>query len=141
MAPDKLSVIVQSGDFDRVHYALMTVAAAVAVNMPATLFFTMGACRALARPSDGTPGWAHMRTGAGESAAAYDAGLAERRLATFEELLEACVSLDARIMICETGLAALDMTADDLREDVPAEVTGLVSFLKDASATGATLFV
>lgn len=139
--PDKLSVIVQSGDFDRVHYALMTVAAAVAVNMPATLFFTMGACRALAKPQDGRPGWVAMRTAGGEEAAAWDAALEARKLATFEELLEACVALGARVMVCETGLAAMDMEASDLRADVPAEVTGLVSFLKDSSATGTTLFV
>ena len=44
-------------------------------------------------------------------------------------------------MVCETGLAAMDMEASDLRADVAAEVTGLVSFLKDSSATGTTLFV
>lgn len=140
-SPDKLSVIVQSGEFDRVHYALMIVAAAVAVNLPATLFFTMGACRALAKPQDDRPGWHAMRTAGGAEAAAWDAGLGARGLATFEELLEACAGLGARVMVCETGLAALDMTAADLRDDVPAEVTGLVSFLRDASATGSVLFV
>ena len=139
--PDKLSVIVQSGDFDRVHYALMTVAAAVAVNMPATLFFTMGACRALAKAQGGAPGWAALRTADGGSAADWDAALGAKRLATFEELLDACVALGARVMVCETGLAALDMEPADLRDDVPAEVTGLVSFLRDSSATGTTLFV
>lgn len=139
--PDKLSLIVQSGDFDRVHYALMTAAAAVAVNMPVTLFFTMGACRALAKAQDDRPGWVAMRTAGGEAAATWDAALEARRLATFEELLEACVALGARVMVCETGLAAMDMEAGDLRDDVPAEVTGLVSFLKDSSSTGTTLFV
>ena len=58
--PDKLSIVVFSGAFDKVHYALAMAAASLAVNTPATLFFTMGASRALlAEDADG-PGWRHL---------------------------------------------------------------------------------
>jgi peroxiredoxin family protein len=56
--PDKLSLVVLSADFTRVHYALVLASAAAAVGTPATLFFTMDAARFLQKPSaDGTPGW------------------------------------------------------------------------------------
>ena len=45
--PQKLSVIVFSGDYDRVHYALAMASAAAATNRAVTLFFTMAATRAL----------------------------------------------------------------------------------------------
>ena len=67
ITPDKLSIIVYDGHFDKVHYALVLAAAASAVGRPVTLFFTMGACRALMKPAnDGQPAWRDSR---GRSAA------------------------------------------------------------------------
>ncbi len=45
--PNKLSIIVYSGQFDKVHYALVMASAAAAVGRPVTMFFTMDACIAL----------------------------------------------------------------------------------------------
>ena len=55
--PTKLSLIVYSGTFDKVHYALATAAAAIATNTPVTLFFTMDAIACVTRAADGSPGW------------------------------------------------------------------------------------
>ncbi len=125
-APDKLSIIVYSGDFDRVHYALAMAAAAAAIDRPATLFFTMEAIRALAK--DG-------------GAAERDAARAARGVATFEELLAACAALDVRFMVCEMGLRAVGLGTSDLRDDIVFEEGGLVTFLNDASASGAMVFI
>ena len=141
-SPDKLSIIVYSGDYGRVHYALAMASAAAAINRPVTLFFTMGAIRALTKPVKG--GWGALAvtddTGHG-TGAAQDAAMAEKGLATFEELLAACVAFKVTIMVCEMGLRAVDLTMADLRPDVPYQEGGIVSFLADASATGATLFI
>lgn len=137
LSPDKLSIIVFSGDFERVHYALAMAAAAAAVDRPTTLFFTMEAIHALAkRRGDGTLGWTAL-----DGAAARDAEFAERGVATFEELFDACVALDVRIMVCEMGLRAVGLTGDDLRHDFEHDEGGIVTFLKDASADGAMLFI
>ena len=56
--PDKLSIVVYAGFYDKVHYALVMAAAAAAIGRPVTLFFTMGACHALKSPADGgEPPW------------------------------------------------------------------------------------
>ena len=44
-------------------------------------------------------------------------------------------------MVCEMGLRAAGLTSDDLRQDFQHEEGGLVSFLNDASADGAMLFI
>jgi peroxiredoxin family protein len=141
-APDKLSIIVYSGDYGRVHYALAMASAAAAINRPVTLFLTMGAIRALTKPVKG--GWGALPvtddTGHG-TGAAQDAAMAEKGLATFEELLAACIAFKVTIMVCEMGLRAVDLTLADLRSDVPYQEGGIVSFLADASATGAALFI
>jgi len=141
-APDKLSLVVFSGAFDRVHYALTMAAAALAVNTPATLFFTMGAIRALL-PDHGThAGWHHLLpTETGAPAAEADASLIARGVGGFEELLTSCVALGAKVMVCEMGLRAMGLEAGDLRPDVPVAEGGLVTFLGDASPSGAMVFV
>jgi peroxiredoxin family protein len=142
-AHSRLSVIAFSGDYDRVHYALAMASAAAAVNRPVTLFFTMGAVRALRHDSaDGVPGWVGLAPAAdGASPAARDAHHAGAGIATFEELLSACVELGVTVMVCEMGLKAEDMTAADLRPDVPVREGGLVTFYADAGEDGKIVFV
>ena len=136
MAAGKLSLIVFSGDYARAHYALAAAAAAAAVDRPATLFFTMQGARALlAAGADGEEGW---RSLAGADA---DAGLRERGVVGFEELLDSCAALGVRFMVCEMGLRALGVDPEALRGDLPIAVAGLVSFFADAEADGAMLFV
>lgn len=125
-SPDKLSLIIQSGDYDRVHYALVMASAALAVGKPVTLFFTMAATRAL------TASWADNSR---ETTFAADG------LATFEELLAACSELDATFMVCELGLRAEKLGRGDLRDDIQITEGSAVSFLSDASENGAMLYV
>ncbi len=135
-APDKLSIVVFSGDFERVHYAFSMAAASAAVDRPATLFFTMEAIRALAKPTaDGAPGWAAI------PGAARDAEFAERGFATMEALIEACAALDVTFLICEMGLRAAGLAMADLRDDLDYAEGGIVTFLNDTSASGASFFI
>lgn len=141
-SPDKLSIVVFSGDFDRIHYALVMAAAAVASNTPVTLFFTMWAGRALEKPlADGSPAWTRLKCSDGQGAKAMDDGFKAKGVGSFEELLEACVALGVTVMVCEMGLKALGMDPDGLRPDVPVAKGGVVTFLADASKTGGMLFI
>ncbi len=135
-----LSVVVFSGQFAKVHYALAMASAALAINRPATLFFTMEASRALlAGGREGGPGWHDLEAESG--AAGADQALAARGVGTFEELLEACVALDGRFLVCEMGLRALGLEDAALRADIPIEAGGLVTFLTDARDRRQILFV
>lgn len=136
-SPDKLSIVVFSGDFDKIHYALVMAAAAVASNTPVTLFFTMWAGRALERDQ----AWRRLKCSDGSGAADLDARFQDRNVADFETLLDACVALGVTFMVCEMGLKALGMDPDDLRPDVPVAKGGVVTFLADASKDGGMIFV
>ena len=125
-SPDKLSLIIQSEDPGRVHYAFALASAALAVGKPVTLFFTMEGTKAL------TLDWVDRDREAERAAAG---------LATFEELLSACVDLDGKFMVCEMGLRATGLTPGMLRGDVPITEGSAVSFLADASRNGAMLYV
>jgi peroxiredoxin family protein len=114
-----LSIIVRAGDYESVHYALALAAAAIAVNKPAVLFFTMGGLRALTGPPAGLTDWGR------------DALMRERGVGDFETLLQACVELGARFIVCEMGLRALGIDRAQLRADVPFTVAGIVTLLEE----------
>lgn len=141
--PEKLSVVVFSGDYDKVHYALVMASAAAATDTPVTLFFTMEGTRALLRPgADNTPAWSTQPTSAGlEMGADMDDNFKERGVADFETLLGACCELGVRFMVCEMGLKAMDINRGDLRPDINFAIGGVVTFLNDATKDGAVVFI
>lgn len=124
MPPDRrgLALIVQSGAFDQVHYALSIAAAGAALGRPVTLFFTLKALRAL----EAGTGWQRL------AGAEAEAGYRARGIAGFEELLDACRELGVRVMACEAGMRALEVGHDDLRDDLAIEEGGLATLLLEA---------
>ena len=54
---------------------------------------------------------------------------------------QACVDLGATFMVCDMGLRAKDIKRSTLRDDVAFVEGGLVTFLNDARADGAILFI
>lgn len=138
--PAKLSVVVFSGTYERVHYALVMASGAAAVGRKATLFFTMDACQALL--AEGGWRWLPVEgTSEAPDAAHMDADFEAKGVGTFEELLAACVEMDVTFMVCEMGLRARGLENATLRSDVPITTGGVVTFLNDAEKDGAVVFI
>jgi len=114
-----VSVILRAGDYESAHYALALAAAALAVNKPAILFFTMGGIRSLMGPPPTLDDWGR------------DALNRERGVGDFETLLQACVELGGRFIVCEMGLRSLGIDRARLRTDVPFTVAGIVTLLEE----------
>ncbi|MEQ8229150.1 MAG: DsrE family protein [Rhodospirillales bacterium] len=137
--PDKLSVIVYAGEYDKIHYALATAAAAAAIGRAATLFFTMDAIKALGRDE----AWRDLPVSQGNT---KNGGIMDDRfdtqgVATFEALISACVEMEVTFMVCEMGIRARGLEGMSIRDDVPVQAGGLVTFLNDASKDGAIIFI
>lgn len=113
-----LSIVVRSGKYEDVHYALAMASAALAVNQRAVLFFTMGGLRALMAPP-ALDGWER------------DALNRQRGVGDFETLLQACAELGARFIVCEMGLRSLAIDRAALRADIPFTVAGIVTLLEE----------
>jgi len=114
-----LSIILRAGDYESAHYALALAAAALAVNKPAVLFLTMDGIRALTGPPPALEDWDR------------DALNRERGVGDFETLLQACVELGCRFIVCEMGLRSLDIDRASLRADVPFTIAGIVTLLEE----------
>jgi peroxiredoxin family protein len=113
-----LSIILRSDRYEDAHYALAMASAALAVNQTAVLFFTMGGLRALMSPP-ALQDWDR------------DALNRQRGVGDFETLLQACIELGARFIVCEMGLRSLAIDRAGLRSDVPFTVAGIVTLLEE----------
>lgn len=142
VAPEKLSIIVFSGTYEKIHYALVMASAAAAVDKPVTLFFTMEAIKAVIG-DDNHPGWRTLpkHETSSKTGSVADRALAEKNIAQFEDLLDACKSLGVVFMVCEMGMKAMGISRENLRPDIPFDVGGVVTFLNDANQNGAMLFI
>lgn len=136
-----LSLIVFSGDFDRVHYALAMASAAAATDRPVTLFFSGGGLNLfLTHASDGTPGWAALNsTEIGKSPIEKNEELKKCGIGTIEELALACVDLNVSFYRCDMGVKAAKLDASMFRTDIPTISGGLVSFLSEAEKEGSQI--
>ncbi len=140
-AKHALNIVVYDGRFDKVHYALAMAASAAAIDRPASLFFTMDACRALMLDAAGDPAWRALPTTTGELGGAMDDRFAADKIATFEELLESCGEMGVTVMVCEMGLKARNLSADTLRRDIDVAPGGLVTFLSGPAKDGQLVFI
>lgn len=122
MTAQPLGLVVLAGDHARVHTALMTAAAAAAVERPVVLFVTMDALPLLLAGE----GWRALRD------AGRDDLLRERGVAGLKELVDACAATGVAFMACEAGLKARGIEAGALRGDLAIEIAGLVTFLAAA---------
>ncbi len=113
-----LGIIALSGDYLRIHVALMTAAAAASIDRRVVFFVTMDAVPLLL----GSEGWRRL------DGAARDDDMKTRGVADIETLLEACRALDVSFIVCESGLRATAWNADALRDDTDVAVAGLATF-------------
>lgn len=125
-----LALMVFSGTFERVHYALVLATAAAAVGGRVTLFFTGEAVRALVAED----GWRQLPAAGGALGEEIDAGYRRKGVAGLAELLEAADALGARIIVCEMALRVIGLSKADLRPDLAIEEAGVVTLLADPAA-------
>ena len=79
----------------------------------------MGGLRALMGPPPELEDWQR------------DAVNKQRGVGDFETLLQACIELGARFIVCEMGLRSLGIDRSELRTDVPFTVAGIVTLLEE----------
>ncbi len=133
-----LALCVQSGAVDRVHYALVLAAAALATNRPVTLFLT-GEAVWLAAAQDG---WQRLLPDSAQrDALAFEAHLAQRRLGGLLELRDACCELGAEFLVCEMALRQAGLPVANLDPALSPSVCGAVTFLAKAEQARTSLFL
>lgn len=139
--PDKLAIILYSGAFDRIHYALALASAAAAGQCDVSILVTMAAFRAFTPQGRDNLSLSDGVVGTSPTPSTLDDYYHSHGIARFDELAEACVALGVNFMACEMGLRAANLTLQDLEASLQFSVSGLTSLLGTVKGEGKLVFV
>jgi peroxiredoxin family protein len=154
---DRLTIVVFSGDLDRVLASLIIATGALAMGQQVSMFFTFWGLNALRkqRIMDGknlpekmmammTPATTHQMGvsklnffGVGASMLRYM--MKEKNVETFESLLDLAEEMGATMYSCTMSQDVMGIKREELRDNT--EDAGVAGFLADALRSKATLFV
>ncbi len=156
---DGVTIVVFSGEFDRVQAAFNIALGAASSGMPVTMFFTFWGLDVLTRHDAGRRRRDPVRTafrwlkpgGArrlplsrfnfmGLGPVLMRRLMGEFRMPTVDQMVDLAHSLGVRLVACTITMGVMGLTADDL---IPAvdEYAGVATYLADARRSDVNLFV
>lgn len=137
---EKATIVVESGDFDKLYSALIIANGALAMGMEASMFFTFfGLLRLKKGQLDKGPLSRMHFLGLGK-------WMIRRRMkranaASLERMLADFVELGGKIMACDMTMEIMGVTKDDLRDDLISDYCAVGSYIQEARGSTITLFI
>jgi peroxiredoxin family protein len=157
-AENKATIIVFSGDMDKVFAAFIIATGCAAAGMDTTLFFTFWGLNAI---KTGEPikakGFLGKMMGimnrgginrlnpsrfsfGGIGRMLFSKMMRDKGVASVEELRQTCIDLDVRLQACKMSMDVLEITRDDLIPEVE-DIVGVATFVKHAADSKIQLFI
>ena len=155
---NKLSMVVFSGDMDKVLAAFILATGAAATGMEVSMFFTFWGLKAIEKPGALTGrglfgrmlgvmnrggleaiGPSRLNMG-GLGRWMFKKMMHEKGVATLPELYEAAVELGVKMMPCQMSADVMEISRASLRDNVTDPV-GVAAFLEEAAESKMTLFI
>ena len=154
---NRVSIIVFSGDLDKVLPAFIIATGAAAMGMQVSLFFTFWGLNALKKRRDlsgkgfleklfalmtpvGTEGLGVSKMNFfGIGAKLLRTLMKRKQVASLEELAQMAQDMGVKIIACQMSMDVLGITKDELWDGI--EVGGVAAFLADATKSKITLFI
>jgi len=153
----KLSMVVFSGDMDKVMAGFIIATGAAAAGMEVVMFFTFWGLKAIQkgnltgkglfgrmlglmnRGGINTIGPSRLNMG-GMGRWMFKQMMAAKKVASLPELLKLAIELDVKLLACQMSMDVMEIERKDLIDQV-ADVVGVATFVEHASQSQVTLFV
>jgi len=136
----KVTIIVHSGDMDKVYSAFIVANGALAMGMEASLFFTFWGLQRLKKGGleKGPLSKMHM-LGLGK-------WMVKRRMkkagaASLERLLKDFHELGGKILACDMTMQIMGIKKEDLRDDLISDYCAVGTYIDEAKDSTITLFI
>jgi peroxiredoxin family protein len=152
----KLSMVVFSGDMDKLIAAFIIATGAAAMGMEVTMFFTFWGLQAIRKPvRSGTGVFGKMLglflkdiDGVGPSKLnmggmgrwMFKKMMTAKGAASLPDLRQTAIDLGVRLQACQMSLDVMEIKREDLIDGVE-DVVGVAAFLENASQSTTTLFI
>jgi peroxiredoxin family protein len=137
---DKATIIVHSGDLDKIYSALIIANGAIAMGMEATLFFTFwGLLRLKKGGLEKGPLSKMNMLGLGRWMVLRRMRAA--KVASLDKLLADFKELDGKIIACEMTMEVMGIRKEDLRTDLIDEYGAVGTYVQEARGSAINLFI
>lgn len=154
---NKLTMVVFSGDMDKVFAALIIANGAAASGMEVTMFFTFWGLKAIQKGNLTGKGFLGRMIGlmnrggierigpsrfnfGGIGRGLFKKMMKDKNVVSLNELLEMAIDLDVKLYACKMSMDVMEIAQEDLIDEV-AGFMGVAGYIKEASESGVTLFV
>jgi peroxiredoxin family protein len=155
--PQKCSIIMFSGDMDKVMAGFIIATTAAAMGMETTMFFTFWGLKAIQKGTPTGEGFFGKMLGfmnrggidrlgpskfnfGGMGRWMFKKMMKEKNVTSLPELLEMAIDLDVRILACLMSMDVMEISKDDLIDAVD-DVVGAATFIAEAQQSQIQLFI
>lgn len=137
---DKMSIIVHSGDMDKLYSALILATGALAMGMEASLFFTFWGLVRLKKGGLERGGLSRMNM-LGLGRWMMRRRMKRANVASLERLLKDFKELGGKIIACDMTMEIMGIKMEDLREDLITDCGAVGTYLEEAKQSRINLFI
>jgi len=137
---EKLTIVVHSGDMDKIYSALIIANGALSMGMEASLFFTFWGLQRLQKGGleKGPLSKMHM-LGIGKSM--IKQRMNKANVSSLERLIQDFKELGGKIIACEMTMEIMGIKKEDLREDLITEYGAVGTYIQEARESTINLFI
>ena len=152
----KCTIIVFSGEMDKVFAAFIIATTAAAMGMDTTMFFTFWGLKAIQKGNRTGSGFFGRMLGlmnrggidrlgpskfnfGGIGRGMFKKMMRDKDVTSLPELLQQCIDLDVKFMACPTSMDVMEITIEDLIPGV--EIAGAATMLLEAQESQIQLLI
>ncbi len=137
---DKATIVVHSGDLDKLYSALIIGNGALAMGMEASLYFTFwGLLRLKKGGLDKGPLSKMNMLGLGRMM--IKSRMKKNNVASLDRLMSDFRELGGKIIACEMTMEIMGVKAGDLNQDIIDEYGAVGTYIQEARESSVTLFI
>jgi peroxiredoxin family protein len=157
VAESKATIIVMSGDMDKIFGALIIATGCAAAGMDTTLFFTFWGINAVQKGNFTGKGLMGKMLGlmnrggigrlnpskfsfGGAGRWMFKKMMAAKNVPPLEDLLETAIDLDVHLLVCSMSMNVMEIAREDLIDEVE-DVVGVAKFVQEAAGSDIQLFI
>jgi peroxiredoxin family protein len=154
---DKATIVVFSGDMDKIFAAFIIATGAAASGMETTMFFTFWGLKAIQKGNLTGQGFLGKMIGlmnrggiervgpsrfnfGGIGRGLFKKMMKDKNVVGLSELLETAIDLDVKLYACKMSMDVMEIAQEDLIDEVSG-LMGVAGYIKEASESDVTLFI
>ena len=136
----KASIIVHSGDMDKIYSALILGNGALAMGMEVSLFFTFWGLQRL-KKGGLEKGHLSKMNMFGLGKWMIKRKMKKAKVASLEKLMQDFKELGGKILACDMTMDIMGVKREDLRDDLISDYCGVGTYMDEAKDAAVTLFI